>query len=120
MKLQTTTIAIGLSLSLVLIAAPAAQAENPSGKKPAKGRSAMIFKPHIQYPEDAKRARLGGSGVLALTVNSETGTVTAAQMAKSTGHAILDRAAMRAFLRARFTKGAPKRVLVPVDFDPNF
>ena len=80
----------------------------------------MIFKPYIENPAEAKRAGIGGSVILVLTVDSETGRVNAARVAKTTGHDILDRAALQAFLLARFTKGTPEHITVPVDFNPNF
>ena len=119
MKLLITTVFF-FALTFHLLASPVAPAENPRERKPAAGRSAMIFKPNIQYPKQAKRAGWGGSGVVVLTVDPETGRVTGARMGKSTGHDVLDHAALQAFRLARFTKGAPKVVKVPVNFDPHF
>jgi TonB family protein len=79
----------------------------------------MIFKPNIEYPAEASRAGLGGTGIVVVAVDRETGLVTGASMLKSTGHAILDLEALRCFRLARFTKGCPSRVKIPIAFTPS-
>jgi TonB family protein len=76
----------------------------------------MIFKPHIQYPAEAMRAGMIGSGIVLVEVNSATGEVISTRMGKSTGYAVLDQAATRAFQRARFTEGTENLIKIPITF----
>ena len=56
-------------------------------------------------------------GTAILIVDIESGLVKDAVMARSTGHAILDNAAVSAFRRWRFKPGAaPPKVRVPIGF----
>ena len=86
----------------------------PTGPAPS-GKAAMIFKPNIQYPYEAKRSRVTGSGVIVVSV-SPSGSVTGATMGKSTGSPILDNAATSAFRSARFKPGTVPTVKIPITF----
>src|SRR3954465_10306185 len=59
------------------------QPVGPSGPAPS-GKAAMIFKPPIQYPFEARRSKITGSGVIVVSVGSD-GSVTDASMGQSTG-----------------------------------
>lgn len=109
------TAAAGVALALVL-SAPAAQRPNDSDASPKKKRAAMVHKPDIHYPLAAKQARLTGAGIIVVSIDPGTGVVTNATMGKSTGHAILDRAATDAFRQARFRPGSPPLVKIPINF----
>lgn len=98
-------------------AAPIARPTSPvkaTGPAPS-GRAAMIFKPNIQYPYEAKRSRITGSGVIVVSV-TPSGSVSSATMGKSTGSAILDNAATSAFRSARFKPGTVPTVKIPITF----
>jgi len=86
----------------------------PTGPAPS-GRAAMIFKPNIQYPYEAKRSRVTGSGVVVVSV-TPSGSVSSATMGKSTGSPILDNAATSAFRSARFKPGTVPTVKIPITF----
>jgi protein TonB len=86
----------------------------PTGPAPT-GKAAMIFKPPIQYPFEARRSKVTGSGVIVVSVGSD-GSVSDASMGVSTGSAILDNAATSAFRRARFKPGTVPRVKIPITF----
>lgn len=86
----------------------------PSGPAPS-GKAAMVFKPNIQYPYEAKRMKATGSGIVVVTVNA-SGGVTGATMGKSTGHPVLDNAATSAFRSARFKPGTVPQVRIPITF----
>ena len=116
MKLLRKTTAVWLTLNLVLSATPGAEAKNVSETKPTDERPAMIYKPTIYYPTEARRARISGRGIVVLAVDSETGKVTDVWMEKSTGHAVLDRETIRAFREARFSKGTYSRIRIPIAF----
>ena len=97
--------------------APIARPTGPAGPPGAapSGRAAMIFKPNLQYPYEAKRARMTGSGIIVCSVNP-SGGVTGCNMGKSTGHAVLDNAATSAFRSARFKPGTVPQVRIPITF----
>lgn len=75
----------------------------------------MIFKPRIQYPYEARRSKITGSGTIVVSVGSD-GSVTDASMGASTGSPILDNAATSAFRGARFKPGTVPRVRIPITF----
>ena len=64
-----------------------------SGGRLPKG---LVYAPLPDYPYPARRDGLTGSGIVQLEVNKTTGHVISARMAQSTGHQILDDAALRA------------------------
>lgn len=86
----------------------------PVGPAPT-GKAAMIFKPSIQYPYEARRSKITGSGTIVVSVGPD-GSVTDASMGASCGNAILDNAATSAFRRARFKPGTAPRVRIPITF----
>lgn len=89
----------------------------PAGARQTAAGSAKVFAlsaPRPEYPYEARRQRVTGSGVAILTVDPTTGRVTEAQMWQSTGHAILDQAALQAFRKWRFRAGTPAIVQAPV------
>lgn len=92
----------------------AAAADQP--QEFSKMKAAMIFKPPIQYPYEARRAGITGSGVIVIEVDRATGRVTGVTMGISTGSAILDDAAVSAFREAQFRPGTPSQVKVPITF----
>ncbi len=67
------------------------------------------------YPRAAIDAGLEGRVVLLLTLDA-TGRVTAVEVAGSSGHALLDDAALRAATRIGGLPGGRRQVLLPVDF----
>ena len=69
-----------------------------------------------EYPYEARRQRLTGTGIAIMEVDPATGRVTRAFMAESTGSAILDRAALNAFQQWRFKPGAVAGVRIPITF----
>jgi TonB family protein len=68
------------------------------------------------YPVEARRAYLTGSGVFILNIGKKTGRVDSIQINKSTGYEILDRAAMKAFITFRFKPNVPSKVWIPIEF----
>jgi TonB family protein len=59
-----------------------------------------------------------GRGVILVSVDSSSRTVTDARMLKSTGSKVLDDAAVNAFRKSkqRFKPGTPARVQIPITF----
>jgi TonB family protein len=109
-------------VALILIAAFILPGVNlvRAADKPAKSekfdRAAMIYKPRIEYPYEARRAKITGCGVVGLEVDPATGLVRNAFMKQSTGAGILDRATTDAFRRARFKPGGEPKIKIPICF----
>jgi TonB family protein len=77
---------------------------------------AGMYGPRPDYPRAARAEGLTGSGVVVVKIDPHTGSVASASMLKSTGHGILDDAAMRAFRQWRFKPGASRTIEIPVEF----
>ncbi len=90
------------------------------GLASAGAKAIAIYAPKPDYPADARARHLTGSGIIELDVDAPTGQVTNARMLKSTGHKILDDAALDAFRKWHFQPGkcAPK-VKVPIRYTIN-
>jgi TonB family protein len=70
-----------------------------------------------QYPYEAKRAHISGSGVCVMTVDAASGNVTGAVMEQSTGSGILDKVTTDAFRKWRFKPGTVSQVRVPISYE---
>ena len=93
------------------------QQTGPSGPvSMSSAKAVAISAPRPEYPYEARRSKLMGSGVCVMTVDTATGAVISAEMAKSTGSAILDNAATSAFRRWRFRPGTVSKVRTPITF----
>lgn len=68
------------------------------------------------YPREARDKGLTGKGVAVVKVDPATGHVTSVSMIKSTGHDILDSAALRAFRQWRFPPRGITTFEIPVQF----
>lgn len=69
-----------------------------------------------QYPIGPYRARITGTGVVALEIDTSTGKVVFCHMDPSTGNVELDRAALIAFRQWRFKPGTSPTVKIPIRF----
>ena len=99
------------------IARPAAVSGPPAGPMSMSSAKAVaVSAPRPEYPYEARRAKMTGSGVCVMTVDTSTGAVTSATMAQSTGSPVLDNAAISAFRRWRFRPGTVSRVRTPITF----
>jgi len=72
-----------------------------------------------EYTREARAKGLTGKGVVLLKIDPSTGYVAAASMLKSTGHEILDNAAVRAFRQLRFRPRSVTTAEIPIQFTPN-
>lgn len=88
----------------------------PGSLSMSSAKAVAVNAPRPEYPYEARRARITGSGVVVMTVDPRTGTVTSAVMAQSTGSPVLDNAATSAFRRWRFRPGTVSKVRTPVTF----
>jgi TonB family protein len=120
------------------MATPAAEAEKKTGVKRhatsgAKTTEARFSVPELmsisaakaiavsaplpQYPFQAKRAHITGSGLCVMIVDTATGKVTNAMMVESTGDGILDKVTTNTLQRWRFKPGTVSQVRVPITYD---
>jgi TonB family protein len=72
--------------------------------------------PRPEYPYEARRQKITGSGFAILAIDSVSGNVTGAMMEQSTGSSVLDNAAMTGLRRWRFKPGTVSRVRLPITF----
>jgi protein TonB len=79
-------------------------------------KAMVAYAPRPDYPYEARRQRVTGSGVAFLTVGQTSGTVTDVLMAQSCGNAILDNSTLDALRRWRFKPGSAARVQVPITY----
>ena len=80
-------------------------------------KAIAIYAPKPDYPLEARARHVTGSGVVLLDVDTASGRVTNARMLQSTGHKILDDAALDAFRRWRFQPGKPApQVKIPIRY----
>src|SRR5205807_1394715 len=81
--------------------------------------SAQVFAlsaPLPEYPYEARRQRLTGTGVAMIAIDPASGVVVNVTMVKSTGSAVLDQAAIAGLRRWRFKTGTPAMVRCPLTF----
>ena len=69
-----------------------------------------------KYPHEVRDSGLTGRGIAQVKVDPRTGYVTSTWMLKSTGHQILDNAAVDAFRQWRFRPRTVTAVEIPVQF----
>jgi TonB family protein len=79
-------------------------------------RRHVVNAPEPLYPLEARAKHWTGHGVVLVDVDSKTGYVVGARMLKSTGHTILDHAAIGTFSRWRFKPGTVKQVKIPINY----
>lgn len=79
-------------------------------------KALAVYAPRPQYPYEARARRQVGAGVAVLAVDPNTGVVKKAEMATSTGHPILDNAALAAFRQWQFKPGTVSKVRIPIRF----
>jgi TonB family protein len=83
---------------------------------PAVFQASAIVKPRAEYPIDARRQRLEGKGIYDLTIDEKTGVVRAVEVRQSTGHKILDDAAVKALRNWRYKPHTAEAAAIPVNF----
>ncbi|MCX7156429.1 MAG: TonB family protein [Rhodocyclales bacterium] len=81
----------------------------------ALSRAQAALSAHLFYPPEAIALGLEGEVVL-LLILSDSGQVVSASVARSSGHALLDQAALEAAQRIGTLPGNPRQTLFPVSF----
>ena len=97
---------------------PLPQARTPppprlQGKSLRRALSALSE--HLFYPPEAVARGMEGEVILLLTL-SESGQLVSASIARSSGHSLLDQAALDAAQRLGALPGNPRQTLFPVSF----
>jgi TonB family protein len=101
--------------------------EDEFGKAPMPAQFPPLLPPHAEeklilerptpeYPIDARRNRMEGTGVFKLLTNQKTGAVSSVRILRSTGYKILDEAAVRGLKNWRLRPASGRAVVVPVTF----
>lgn len=91
---------VGAILGIVGQSLYAASTESAPTFGPTKVRA--MYHPVPPYPYEARVKGIEGSGVLIMHLNPKIGAVTSMTIEKSTGHTILDRAAMPGVSKWKF------------------
>lgn len=81
-------------------------------------RAQAALSKHLFYPPDAIAQGLEGEVILLLTL-APNGQLASAEIARSSGHALLDQAALDAARRIGVLPGNPRQTLFPVKFRLN-
>lgn len=79
-------------------------------------RAVVLVAPRPDYPYEARRARITGTGVVIMRVDTSTGKVVSCYMDPSTGSTVLDAAALQAFRQWRFKPGTVATARLPITF----
>ena len=95
----------------------AASSSTPTSLSLQAAQAMAVSAPLPEYPYQAKRANITGTGICVMTVDTASGKVTDAMMAQSTGDAMLDKVTTNTFRRWRFKPGTVPQVRVPVDYE---
>ena len=75
-----------------------------------------VYAPKPVYrPEWAKQG-LAGKGIVLVTIDPKTGSVTGVRMLQSTGNQLLDGAALQAYSQWRFEPGSVPQLKMPIEF----
>jgi TonB family protein len=108
-----------LKVFAAILACSAASLKITSAQDASTGRNTArkvaIYAPRPTYLREWAEKGITGSGLVSLSVDPKTGTVTEAHMIKSTGHRVLDDSALQGFRRWRFKPGT-RKVKIPIDF----
>lgn len=86
----------------------------------AEEERVAIYAPRLEYPPFSSLhqgwQRPQGKGLFVCHIDPKTGHVTSVSIAKSTGFAMLDSAAIKGLKRWRFRPNCAKEVEIPVDY----
>ena len=89
---------------------------NPGSLSLSSAKIVALSAPRPEYPYEARRQKITGSGIVAMTVDPATGMVTEVSMWQSTGSPYLDNAAITGFRRWRFKPGTAFRIKSPITY----
>jgi TonB family protein len=98
--------------------APIVKARNtsPGSLSLSSAKIVALSAPRPEYPYEARRQKITGSGIVAMTVDPVSGMVTEVSMWQSTGSPYLDNAAITGFRRWRFKPGTAFKIKSPITY----
>ena len=88
----------------------------PGARAWSTAKVLTVNAPRPEYPYEARRQKITGDGIVAMTVDPVTGYVSSVSMSKSTGSPFLDNSALASFRRWRFKPGTVSSVQCPITF----
>jgi TonB family protein len=100
---------------LVMIFLSLAVSGNSQAPNATQAKHRALYAPRPEYPLAARKRHWTGAGIFACNIRPD-GTVASVDVLRSTGHQILDQAAITAFRQWRFQPGDMKLVKIPLDF----
>lgn len=100
---------------LVLCCAPWCAESQVSANNGVRGVAVAIYTPAPKYPTKARINHWTGAGVFVCTLRPD-GNVSAVYVRQSTGHEILDQAAVEALRNWRVMVRGNNRIQVPINF----
>src|SRR5206468_3208288 len=100
-------------IAVLLLSVVANGDSQTSNATPAKHR--VLYAPRPEYPLAARKRHWTGAGLFACNIRSD-GTVVSVDVLGSTGHQMLDQAAITALRQWRFQPGDMKLVKIPINF----
>src|SRR6516165_3855191 len=75
-----------------------------------------VYSPAPVYRPEWMKQGLAGKGIVLVSIDPKTGTVTGVRMLQSTGNQLLDGAALQAYSQWRFEPGSVPQVKMPIEF----
>ena len=88
----------------------------PGSLPVSSARVFAVSAPRPEYPYEARRQKITGDGLVVMTVDPVTGSVTSVSISKTTGSPFLDNAPLAGFKRWRFKPETISSVTCPVTF----
>jgi len=76
----------------------------------------IVYYPTPEYPLEARREHMTGTGIFVLEVDAPSGTVTRVKVVRSTGFPILDKSAVDTLKRWRFRPNKVAKIRIPITF----
>ena len=81
----------------------------------AHAKHYAVYAPRPNYPLHARQYHWTGEGLFRCNIHSD-GTVASVDVLRSTGHEMLDRAAIKALQQWRFQPGDMNAITIPINF----
>ncbi|SRR5260370_38900119 len=101
---------------LVIVFLSVAASGNSQAPDATQAKHCALYAPRPEYPLAARTRHWTGAGLFACNIRSD-GTVASVDVLRSTGHQMLDQAAITAFRQWRFQPGDKlKLVRIPINF----
>jgi len=100
---------------LVIVFLSVAVSGNSQAPDARQAKHYALYAPRPEYPLAARTHHWTGAGIFACNIRPD-GTVASVDVLRSTGHEMLDQAAITAFRQWRFHPGDMKRIKIPINF----